>query len=413
MLTKSTSPQVADRIRRRTLHAACGAHAVHDGMTDLIYVLLPLWQSQFGIGYAVTGLMRSLYVGVMAALQIQAGRMSNRWSRKTLLVAGTAIAGLGFLVAGQTGALAGTCIALVLGGIGASPQHPLASSMVADSHDNHGSRAALATYNFAGDIGKMLLPAAVGLALSWWSWQQSVTVVGLFGLVAACWLAWMIPSAAPPVRIESADKAAAPSRQPVGSPGFRALLAIGLFDSATRMGFLTFLPFVLKAKGATTATIGLALALLFIGGAAGKLACGYLGNRIGMMKTVWLTESCTALAILAQLVLPLSLALASLPLLGVALNGTSSVLYGSVPDLVKREQREHAFALFYTITLGSGAASPLALGFVSDHWGVPLAIQCAAGLSLLTLPLAWLVNRELKRSMEAAKLTGLLAEEAR
>jgi predicted MFS family arabinose efflux permease len=84
-----------------------------------------------------------------------------------------------------------------------------------------------------------------------------------------------------------------------------------------------------------------------------------------------------------------------------------------VPDLVKREQREHAFALFYTITLGSGAASPLALGFVSDHWGVPLAIQCAAGLSLLTLPLAWLVNRELKRSMEAAKLTGLLAEEAR
>lgn len=143
MLTKSTAPQVADRIRRRTLHAACGAHAVHDGMTDLIYVLLPLWQSQFGIGYAVTGLMRSLYVGVMAALQIQAGRMSNRWSRKTLLVAGTAIAGLGFLVAGQTGALAGTCIALVLGGIGASPQHPLASSMVADSHDNHGSRAAI------------------------------------------------------------------------------------------------------------------------------------------------------------------------------------------------------------------------------------------------------------------------------
>jgi predicted MFS family arabinose efflux permease len=369
-------------------------------------------QSQFGISYAATGLMRSLYVGVMASLQIQAGRMSKRWSRKNLLVAGTAIAGLGFLIAGQSGVLAGTCIALILGGLGASPQHPLASSIVADSHDNHDSRAALATYNFAGDIGKMLLPAAVGLALSWWSWQQSVTAVGMFGLVAAFWLAWMLPSVARPVHIESAANAAAPSRQPARSPGFRALLAIGLFDSATRMGFLTFLPFVLKAKGATTATIGLALALLFIGGAAGKLACGYLGSRIGMMKTVWLTESCTALAILAQLVLPLPQALATLPLLGLALNGTSSVLYGSVPDLVGREQREHAFALFYTITLGSGAASPLALGFVSDHWGVPLAMQCAAALSLLTLPLAWLVNHEVKRSMAATKLNGVVAEEA-
>ena len=36
------------------------------------------------------------------------------------------------------------------------------------------------------------------------------------------------------------------------------------------------------------------LDLLFVGGAFGKLLCGYLGARIGLLKTVWLTESATA-----------------------------------------------------------------------------------------------------------------------
>ena len=41
--------------------------------------------------------------------------------------------------------------------------------------------------------------------------------------------------------------------------GFPLLLAIGVIDSATRMGFLTFLPFLLRAKGAGVPEIGVAL----------------------------------------------------------------------------------------------------------------------------------------------------------
>ncbi len=39
------------------------------------------------------------------------------------------------------------------------------------------------------------------------------------------------------------------------------------------MAFLTFLPFVLTAKGASVQTIGFALTLVFAGGAVGKLVC--------------------------------------------------------------------------------------------------------------------------------------------
>jgi MFS family permease len=161
------------------------------------------------------------------------------------------------------------------------------------------------------------------------------------------------------------------------------------------MGFLTFLPFLLKSKGAGTAGIGIALSLLFVGGAFGKLLCGYLGARIGMMKTVWITESATSLFVMLAVWLPLAGVMAMLPLLGLALNGTSSVLYGVVPELAAAGKHEQAFALFYTGTIGAGALSPVLFGGLGDALGVPVALITLALMLLLTLPLSWQVQKAL------------------
>jgi predicted MFS family arabinose efflux permease len=87
--------------------------------------------------------------------------------------------------------------------------------------------------------------------------------------------------------------------------------------------------------------------------------------------------------------LPLSLeaALVLLPLVGVALNGTSSVLYGSVPDLVEPARRQRAFGIFYTGTIGAGAVSPAIYGLLGDAVGVPSALMVVAAVVLLTLPI--------------------------
>ena len=161
-----------------------------------------------------------------------------------------------------------------------------------------------------------------------------------------------------------------------------------MIDSATRMGFLTFLPFVLIAKGASLPTVGLALTLVFAGGAAGKLVCAFIGARIGVIATVCLTEGLTTVGILALLPLPLEAALVLLPVIGIALNGTSSVLYGSVPELVEPDKRTRAFSIFYTGTIGSGAVAPALYGLLGDAIGVPIALMVVAGICLLTLPLA-------------------------
>lgn len=377
--------------RRRTLIAGCSAHAVHDGLTDVIYVLLPIWQAQFALSYAQIGLLRGAYSGMMAVFQLMASRAAKRWGRVSMLVGGTALAGAAYLMVGQATGLVMLLLALLLGGLGASTQHPLASSMISDAYeDGGGIKQALSQYNFSGDIGKTLIPGLIGLLLTVINWRASATLLGLLGLAAAGLLWWLVPAKASE---STSTKSAKPFSGSGSVTGLRALILTGTLDSAVRMGFLTFLPFLLQAKGAGTAGIGLALTLLFIGGAFGKLLCGYLGARIGMMKTVWLTETSTALLIVSAVYVPLAGLMAMLPLLGLVLNGTSSVLYGAVPDLAGAGKREQAFAMFYTGTIGGGALAPVVFGGVGDALGVSVAVMVLAGVLLVTLPLAWVVRR--------------------
>jgi hypothetical protein len=70
---QSVSPSLRPKVEgeaRRMLWVACGAHVLHDGFTDTLYVLLPLWQAEFALGYAAVGALRALYTAAMAGLQV-------------------------------------------------------------------------------------------------------------------------------------------------------------------------------------------------------------------------------------------------------------------------------------------------------------------------------------------------------
>jgi hypothetical protein len=59
------SPENTLRDGRRALAVAGGAHLLHDGYTDLIYLLLPIWQPEFSLSYAAVGVLRALHTGTM------------------------------------------------------------------------------------------------------------------------------------------------------------------------------------------------------------------------------------------------------------------------------------------------------------------------------------------------------------
>jgi MFS family permease len=378
--------------KARVLWVACGAHALHDGFTDTLYVLLPLWQAQFALSYAAIGVLRALYAGVMAGLQVPTAGLAERIGGARLLAIGTAIAAIAYLLLGASSSIAIIAAALVLGGLGSSTQHPIASSLVAEAYEGPRSRGALGIYNFAGDLGKMALPSITAGLIAVMSWRSASSVIGVVGLLGAGAILLLLRTASSvAVRCtrNASDRSETHDPSSLRRNGFPLLLTIGVIDSATRMGFLTFLPFLLRAKGADVPEIGVALTLVFAGGAAGKLACGFLGARLGVLPTVLLTEGATAAGIVALIPLTLVQALALLPIIGIALNGTSSVVYGTVPDLVTVRQRERAFGIFYTGTIGAGALSPALYGLLSDALGLISSMLLVAVVVLVTLPLAW------------------------
>jgi len=386
-MTAVTAAGATKAEERHALGVACGAHVLHDGYTDLVYLMLPIWQAEFGLGYAALGLMRTVFSGTLAGFQIPSGFLADRYGAPLVLALGTALAGLGYCLAGLSQGVMLLVASLFVGGLGASTQHPIGSSLVTRIFAGPRSMKAFGTYNFAGDIGKMTVPAMASLMFVVLPWRQAVAMLGGLGLLAGIAIYILMPrvqaTSAEPRKSEQNGRAAGRHR----AYGFPLLLSIGIIDSTSRMAFLTFLPFVLTAKGAGLPTVGLALTLVFAGGAVGKLVCGFIGARVGVVTTVWLTEIVTAIGIVALLPLPLEAALLLLPIVGIALNGTSSVVYGSVPDLVEPPKRQRAFSIFYTGTIGAGAISPALFGLLGDSVGVPTALMVVAAVVLITLPL--------------------------
>ena len=383
------------RLARATLVASCAIHFVHDGCSDLLYILFPVWAREFSLSFAQVGLLRSGYSGALALFQVPAGFLAERWGESRVLAAGTFLTAVGFLCLGTAGGFVPLLAFLVIGGLGSGTQHPLSSSLVSHAYEEGRRRVALGTYNFSGDLGKVTWPACVALLTAWAGWRWATRDVGILVLAAAIATFFVLARLAPiPERAAAQDAA---GRWGGGwgirdTRGFSLLSAIHGIDNGSRTAFLTYLPFLLLGKGLGMDMMGLALGLTFAGGATGKFVCGLLAERVGIIRTVILTEAATGLGILLLLPLPAGPALLLLPILGVALNGTSSVLYGTVAELVAPERRSRVYGLFYTVGIGCSALFPPVFGLLSDWIGVPMTLVVLAALVLVILPLAQLLR---------------------
>ncbi len=393
------------RRARSTLIASCTLHFLHDGCAELLYPLFPIWAREFALSFAQVGVLRTGYSGALALFQIPAGFLAERCGETWILAAGTLLTAIGFLTLGTAGGF-GTLLAfLILGGFGSGTQHPLASALVSRAYEEGPRRAALGTFNFSGDLGKIVWTSLAAFLTAWIGWRWATRSIGLLVLLSA--FAFLVT-----LRIVLAPPPGSPAKKAGGGTqtgwgirdgrGFHLLAAIHGIDNGSRTAFLTFLPFLLLSKGIRLEHVGVALALTLAGGATGKFACGIIAERLGIIRTVILTEAATGVGILALLVIPLAPALVVLPLLGVALNGTSSVLYGTVAELVAPERRSRVYGLFYTIGIGAGALAPPLFGTLSDWTNLSVTLSVLAMVVLLTLPLAVLLRESVESTSQPA-----------
>jgi MFS transporter, FSR family, fosmidomycin resistance protein len=388
---------------RRMLAACCATHGLHDGLSDVNYVLLPLLAQAFHLSLAQVGLLRSAWRAATSLFEIPAGLLAERLGTRNLLAFGTACSGFAFIALGHAAGFAAILLTLFCAGFGSAFQHPLCSTIISNAYPEEGRRTALGTYNFSGDVGKFVLGGAVSLLfIAGVPWQVPVTAFG--GLALACALAILLLLREPAVHAHSPFMKSGATAGPSGwgirnRRGFFALCLIEVIDASTRTGFLTFIAFLMIAKRLPAGWAALSVPLTMVGGMAGKLACGFLAERSGIIRTIAITEIATGAGILMMLALPDISAFLLLPLIGVPLNGTSSVLYATVGDLVERDRLPRVFGLFYTISSVCSLIVPLVFGAIGDWIGIDTTISLIGFMVFLTLPLCPM----LKPSLAAAE----------
>lgn len=305
----------------------------------------------------------------------------------------------GFLILSRSYTFLTILLSLIFAKGTAGGQHGLASSILSRAFEVSGRRAAMGTYNFSGDLGKVCLPFLVALMINLWNWRQAIFIFSLGGFTAGVVL-WALAEqrkARPPSSRREDPLAAKVIGWGIRNrKSFSALLTIGVIDIAARMALLTFLPFLLLQKGIPSTQVGFALTLLFAGGAIGKFACGVLAEWLGIIPMVVGTEILTTIGILSLLWSSASVVWVLLPFVGIVLNGTSSVLYATVAEVISPAGRSRGYGLYYAITLGCGAISPMIYGLVTDSLGLPFTIMSTALMVLITLPLSRYLTQPVK-----------------
>ena len=355
---------------RRVLVFGSAMHVWNDLFIALMVPLLPFIKEDLGLSFTEVGLLRSVFTGATAILQIPSGLLAETTGEFWLLVLGNVWVGGGLIAMALSSSFAALLALSFLGGLGGGAQHPLASSMVSRAYEDGGRSTAVGTVNFAGDIGKMIAPLMAGAVAISFGWRAALWVTGVVSL-AFMLLTMMarrnIDIGRPAREISTASETGGGSVQ---MRGFITLSGVGFLDSATRGAALAFLPFVMVAKDMTPAQVTGMLFFLFLGGAIGKFVVGWLGERFGAVSLIWGTKGMTALLLISALTVPPLGMVPLMIILGVGLNGTSSALYATVADFVPPHRRARLYGIFYTTNEAGTVLAPILYGLIADFYSL-------------------------------------------
>ena len=333
----------------------------------------PLLTHSLGLSRAELGLLTSAIWGGMLIGMLPFGMLVDRHGeRSTLLIGGSLLVGF-LLVASRASGFRPLFLALVPAAIGASAASPGGTRALAAWFEPHRRGMAIGVrqtgVTAAGVLAAVILPP-VALAFGWQAAFVTVAVLALAGMLAFV-LFYREP--------------------PAGSRGARRTLDVSvLLRSRTWVAATAFGWVFMGALGSVVAYLavslnqdaglspiraGLLLAVLQVGGIAGRLGFGVLSDRLGSRGAVMslaaalAVGACAAMALLghgaagAPVLGPLAF------LLGLSCMGWNALYITLSAEAVPIQHAATAVGAGTTVTFIGMFAVPPVFGLIADHTG--------------------------------------------
>lgn len=376
------------------------AHLMNDMIQSILLAIYPMLQVTFQLSFTQIGLITLCYQLAASLFQPVIGHYTDKHPLPYSLVVGMGFTLLGLLLLAAAPAFYYLLLAAVLVGTGSSIFHPEASRVARmASGSRHGLAQSL--FQVGGNAGSALGPLLAALVIIPHG-QSSVAWFSLAALVAMVVLwrvgGWYRTHRLALAAATTGKKARTASgmtlkRSEVGATlGVLGLLILSkYFYLASLNNYFTF--YLIERFGLSIPAAQLYLFLFLAAVAAGTLAGGPIGDRIGRKIVIWTS-------ILGVAPFTLLLPHANLwwtgvlvVIIGIVLASAFSAIVVYAQELVPGRVGMIS-GLFFGLAFGVAGIGAAVLGHVADLTSIEFVYRLCAYLPLLGLAAWWLPNIE-------------------
>jgi FSR family fosmidomycin resistance protein-like MFS transporter len=390
-MTTATTIQAAETERFQTdgVLTISAAHAVHDTYTAFLSPLLPAFIANLALSKTEAGLL-SVFMQGPSLLQPFIGHLADRVSLRYFVILAPTVTGVVMSLLGVAPGYGVLALLLMVAGLSSASLHAVAP-VIAGNLSGRSLGRGMGFWMVGGELGRTLGPIVI------------VSAVGLLGLEGTPWLmiGGFLASAALYVRLK--DVPTQPANAGQGLPWRRALRSMGplllpLAGIIVARLFLirsltTFLPTFLSEEGADLWFAGASLSLLEIGGVVGALLGGAMSDRLGRRLILFISMLTAPLLMFAFLTLDGWLQFSLLLVIGFVALSVTPVIMALVQESFP-ENRALANGVYMALSFVLGSVVVVTLGAMGDLFGLRLAFTASAVITLLGLPLIFLLPRK-------------------
>lgn len=370
---------------RMLLVASIGWLAIQTGRLSLS-PLLPSIQADLGISATQAGVALTVLWGLYALLQYPSGRLSDKLSRKTLLVAGLGLLSLGFLSLGSAPNYPVFLLGAAVTGVGAGLYPTAARALLADLFVARRGRA-FGLHTASGDVGGVAAAGLASVVVAVAVWRAAFLPVVAVLLVAAVALhVWSQESYV----LERAPLALrATVGRLLGQSRFRRLLVVYVMFAFTWQAAVGFLPtFFQVGKGFPPWVANIGFAVLFGVGAVVKPLAGGLGDEVPreLLTPASLGLAALALGLIVVAGDPL-VAVGGVVLFAVGLMSFPPVMQAHLMDAFPNDSAGGDLGALRSAYIGVGSLGTTYVGAVADVAGYATAFTGLVGCLCLAVVL--------------------------
>jgi FSR family fosmidomycin resistance protein-like MFS transporter len=360
-------------IDRPAMAALSGGHLAVDFASGSVPALIPFLTDRFHLGYALAALLLLAATVSSSLVQPLFGLWSDRRGALWLIPAGAAVAAVGVGAAAVSPAYPVVVVLVLAGGLGVAAFHPEGARYAAYASGE--KRAAGMTYfNLGGNAGYALGAFVTGQLVVWLGLGGALAAMAPVAL-AAVGLARYAPRL---TQLRTAPRAAALQTGEDDRAAMRLLAGVIALRSVAWFALLAFVPLWEVAQGHSKAEGNRLLFLMLLAGALGTLAIGAVADRIGLRRTLVLTQTAVGPLVIVFVWIGGIAGAVALMFVGVCVVGT----FGVTMVLSHRYLPRHvgvASGLSVGLAMGIGGIAAVVLGAVADAVDLRLALTlCAA-----------------------------------